>query len=199
MDFGRNRSLNLANVEGCYAASAKGDVQFSFDPPFVLCLSLDRCTFSFSARGNHTPMFVVEQDGRDFRIACDVFLARKSGCGVNMVAGDVSTVYADLVTPCILGTSPGSRIAYDTPLLPWLAKALHAYIHLYLNVVPTSSAIASDLVVPLYGFRVSQVDFMLGREGKEKHEVHYKRDKAAASLHHVSYGLRSPGRALAAR
>lgn len=49
------------------------------------------------------------------------------------------------VTPWIFGTSPGSRMAYDTPL----------------KVVPTSSAITRDLVVPLYGLRVSELGFIV--------------------------------------
>lgn len=45
------------------------------------------------------------------------------------------------VTPWIFGTSPGSRMAYDTPL----------------NVVPTSKARTRARVAPRYGFRVSLV------------------------------------------
>jgi hypothetical protein len=48
-------------------------------------------------------------------------------------------VSTDLDTPRITGTSPGSRIQYETPL----------------NVVPTSNAITSFRVKPLYGLRGS--------------------------------------------
>lgn len=50
-----------------------------------------------------------------------------------------------LVTPWILGTSPGSRIAYDTPL----------------NVVPISSASTRLRDAPAYGFRVPDAGFIV--------------------------------------
>jgi hypothetical protein len=51
-------------------------------------------------------------------------------------------VVTDLDTPRITGTSPGSRIQYETPL----------------NVVPTSNASTSFRAEPLYGCRGSMDD-----------------------------------------
>ena len=56
-------------------------------------------------------------------------------------ASRVMNVMNDLDTPRITGTSPGSRIQYETPV----------------NVVPTSNASTSFRVKPVYGFRESIV------------------------------------------
>ena len=52
------------------------------------------------------------------------------------------------VTPWILGTSPGSSMAYETPL----------------KVVPTSRARTRERVLPVYGLRVPEAGFMRREE-----------------------------------
>jgi hypothetical protein len=81
-----------------------------------------------------------------------MFLSGKAADEVSDRVDDERTSGPHRVTLCIFGISSGSRMAYETPL----------------NVVPTSKARTRERVLPLYGFRVSLVTVIRGRDGEQR-------------------------------